>query len=76
MNINYNGEPNTIQRLVYQAARTSTPTEWRELNNLAHNVLESNQNDSEISLLVNTICIATHKVVSVLSRASEILNDK
>lgn len=60
--INEPGDPHTIQRFVYDAARVKTEDDWRRLNNDAHGLLERMQDDTGISLLINAICVATHEV--------------
>jgi len=64
VDINKPGSPGTVQRVVYLAARATTPEEWSALNEQAHDALEKNPED----LLLNGLCAATHKIVTMQSR--------
>jgi len=80
MSINDPGQPGTIQRLVYDAARVESPAQWRRLNSLAHTVLETIMSTSDDLdndpqfLLVNSLCIATQRVVSMQRHIHEALH--
>lgn len=68
MSLNEMGAPATVQRLVFRAARASTPDDWRRLNNIAQAVLVQlprEELDTDVGLLVNAIAACTERIVDL-----------
>ncbi len=76
--INDRGENGSLQRLIYLSARTSTSDEWSQLNHMAHVMLDKLVNDcpdTQLSLLVNALCVATSKVRDFQNAVGRLIDD-
>jgi hypothetical protein len=57
--INEIGPDESLQRLIYSAARVGYGYTWAQVNGLAQRLLEQTAPDTQLSLLLNALCCAT-----------------
>jgi hypothetical protein len=78
--INNPGEPGSLQRICFQAARISTLEEWVDLNNAIHAYHEwlgsEGLYDTRISLLLNALGVAVEEVVELRKLGTKIVNPR